>query len=127
MAVLEMEPKYKRLAPQVGARIRAARKAKGMTLKEFGLAIGTTPQTIQRLETGGMTMSLEWLEAMAKALEIEPWKLFVDANDGGPDGVTGAYADIIEDATKDFARTIEQARLDMNAKVAAELALLGRK
>lgn len=73
-----------------------------------------------------MTMSLEWLEAMAQALGVEPWKLLTSEDAKSPETVTGAYADIIEDATKGFAKAVEQARLEMNAKVAGELALLGR-
>jgi transcriptional regulator with XRE-family HTH domain len=55
--------------------IRETRKARGFTLKNLARAIGTTPQTIQRLETGNMTVSLEWLHRIAKALSIQPYEL----------------------------------------------------
>jgi transcriptional regulator with XRE-family HTH domain len=59
-------------------RIRELRKAQGITLKQLACAIGTTPQTAQRLEVGTMTVSLEWLHAIATALAVPPSKLVVD-------------------------------------------------
>jgi transcriptional regulator with XRE-family HTH domain len=64
-----------REAPGPTTRIRELRKARGFTLKELALAIGTTPQTVQRLETANMTVSTEWLEKIAKALVLEPYQL----------------------------------------------------
>jgi transcriptional regulator with XRE-family HTH domain len=53
-------------------RIREFRKLRGMTLKELADKIKTTPQTVQRLETANMTVSMEWLEKIARALLVEP-------------------------------------------------------
>lgn len=55
--------------------IRERRKFLGMTLRDLADAVGTTPQTIQRLETGNMTLSLEWLDKIAGALDTHPAKL----------------------------------------------------
>jgi transcriptional regulator with XRE-family HTH domain len=55
--------------------IRETRKARGFTLKSLAHVAGTTPQTIQRLETGNMTVSLEWLHRLAKAMDIQPYEL----------------------------------------------------
>lgn len=66
-----------RLNGQVGARARRLRKASRLTLKEIGLRMGTTPQTVQRLETGGMTMSLDWVEAFAAALGVPVLLFFI--------------------------------------------------
>lgn len=52
-------------------RIREQRKRFGLTLKQLGDALGTTPQTVQRLETGNMTVSMTWLLKIARHLEIE--------------------------------------------------------
>lgn len=49
-----------------------------MTLKQLAHAIRTTPQTAQRLEVGTMTVSLEWLYAIAEALAVPPSKLLID-------------------------------------------------
>lgn len=66
------------LAAQVGARMRDIRKSKGMTLMEIAHECGTTPQTIQRLETANMTLSIEWVERISAALGVEPRALFGD-------------------------------------------------
>lgn len=52
--------------------IRSVRKAKGMTLEDVALRCNppTTPQTIGRLETGTRTLSIDWLNRIADALEV---------------------------------------------------------
>ncbi|MEM6682202.1 MAG: helix-turn-helix transcriptional regulator [Pseudomonadota bacterium] len=59
-------------------RIRALRKARGWTLADLAAHIGPeqpTPQTIARLETGTRTLSITWLERIARALEVSPQEL----------------------------------------------------
>jgi transcriptional regulator with XRE-family HTH domain len=53
--------------------IRQVRKAKGLTLAEVGERCSppTTAQTIGRLETGTRTVSVGWLNRIAKALGVE--------------------------------------------------------
>src|SRR3990167_9505255 len=55
-------------------RIRDIRKSKGMTLADLAAACDppTTAQTIGRLETGMRSLSLKWMERIARALEIDP-------------------------------------------------------
>ncbi len=54
-------------------RIREVRRAKGLTLADVGARCTppTTAQTIGRLETGTRTVSVGWLNRIAKALEVE--------------------------------------------------------
>jgi transcriptional regulator with XRE-family HTH domain len=54
-------------------RIREVRRARGMTLDDVarGCEPPTTPQTIGRLETGTRTVSVGWLNRIAKALGVE--------------------------------------------------------
>lgn len=54
-------------------RIREVRRARGMTLDEVARAClpPTTPQTIGRLETGMRTVSVGWLNRIAKALGVD--------------------------------------------------------
>lgn len=54
-------------------RIREARKAKGLTLHDVAMRCDppTTAQTIGRLETGTRTVSVGWLNRIAKALELD--------------------------------------------------------
>lgn len=54
-------------------RIREVRRARGLTLDEVAQRCDppTTPQTIGRLETGTRTVSVGWLNRIAKALGVE--------------------------------------------------------
>jgi transcriptional regulator with XRE-family HTH domain len=54
-------------------RIREVRRARGMTLDEVARRCepATTAQTIGRLETGTRTLSLGWLNRIARALGVE--------------------------------------------------------
>lgn len=53
--------------------IREVRRAKGLTLDEVAQRCvpPTTAQTIGRLETGTRTVSVAWLNRIARALEVE--------------------------------------------------------
>ncbi len=51
-------------------RIRHYRRQRQMTLKELAESIGTTPQTVSRLETEVMTLSTDWLERLGRALGV---------------------------------------------------------
>jgi transcriptional regulator with XRE-family HTH domain len=54
-------------------RIREVRRARGMTLDDVARKCDppTTPQTVGRLETGTRTVSVGWLNRIAKALGVE--------------------------------------------------------
>ena len=54
-------------------RIREVRRARGMTLDDVARACEppTTPQTVGRLETGTRTVSIGWLNRIARALGVE--------------------------------------------------------
>lgn len=54
-------------------RIREVRRARGLTLEDVAQRCEppTTPQTVGRLETGTRTVSLRWLNRLAKALGVE--------------------------------------------------------
>ena len=58
-------------------RIRAVRRAKGMTLDDVAKACTppTTPQTVGRLETGTRTVSVGWLNRIAAALGVDAAEL----------------------------------------------------
>ncbi len=56
-------------------RIRLYRRQHNMTLKDLADSVGTTPQTISRLETEVMTLSADWLERLAQALSVHPTDL----------------------------------------------------
>ena len=57
-------------------KLKDLRKAKGLTLEELALAIGTSKQTIHRYENGTISnIPREKVEALAKALETTPAEL----------------------------------------------------
>jgi transcriptional regulator with XRE-family HTH domain len=58
-------------------RIRDVRRAKGLTLEQVGALCDppTTAQTIGRLETGTRTVSVGWLNRIAKALAVSSAEL----------------------------------------------------
>ena len=66
-------------------RIREVRRARGMTLDDVAKACDppTTPQTIGRLETGTRTVSIGWLNRIAKALEVDAQDLVEGGGDTG--------------------------------------------
>jgi transcriptional regulator with XRE-family HTH domain len=59
------------------SRIREVRKAKGLTLLDVAERCDppTTAQTIGRLETGTRTLSIDWLNRIAAALEVDSSEL----------------------------------------------------
>src|SRR5947209_215790 len=65
-------------------RIREVRRARGLTLDDVARRCdpATTAQTIGRLETGTRTVSIGWLNRIARALGVEAQDL-VDGGDGG--------------------------------------------
>ena len=52
--------------------IRHHRKLQGMTQAELADRLGTTTQSVSRLETGVMTLSTDWLERLGAALRVHP-------------------------------------------------------
>ena len=81
-------------------RIRDIRKQKNMTLSEVAAACepATTAQTIGRLETGMRNLSLDWMNRIAAALEVEPEMLLKGSEAVQPQIVarlTGAGAEAL--------------------------------
>jgi transcriptional regulator with XRE-family HTH domain len=60
-------------------RMREVRRARGLTLEDVAARCDprTTPQTIGRLETGMRTVSLGWLDRIAKAMDVDPHDLLL--------------------------------------------------
>ena len=66
-------------------RIRFWRQKRKLTLETLGKSIGMTRANLSRFETGGRTLSIEWLRRIATALDLSvadllspkdnPWQL----------------------------------------------------
>ena len=87
-------------------RIRHFRKMRGWTLQELAERIGTTAQTIQRLETSNMTVSTDWLDRIGTALGVPPISLLAGTEKSetvllgalGRDGILRNQAESAEQA-----------------------------
>jgi len=83
------------------ARLREIRKAKGLTLQQVAERIKpepTTAQTIGRLETGVRTLTLDWVQRIAEAMDVDPGELLSLPKGGdvvidGSVAASGAVAD----------------------------------
>lgn len=73
----------------IQSRIREIRRAKGLTLQQVGERAGTTAQTIGRLETGMRTLSINWVQRIAKALNADPSAL-LSLPEGGDVAISGS-------------------------------------
>lgn len=60
---------------QIGCRIRAARVARGVSLREFARRLGVSAATLSATETGGTGISVDRLAAIADALGVAPGEL----------------------------------------------------
>lgn len=66
--------------PGLRNRIKELREARNLTQEALADLIGpdTSHSTIQRLESGGMRLTNEWMEAIATALKVHPAELIVE-------------------------------------------------
>ena len=74
-------------------RIRHFRRQRGLTLAVLRDAIGLTPQSVSRIETGKMRLSTDWMARIAAALNVSP----VDLLDTGPTGGAELMGEILAD------------------------------
>ena len=68
----------KKILKTIGERFRAARKSKGLTLKQLSFEIDKDWQSIQRLETGNVNPSLIFLVEVAAGLDTDLSVIFHD-------------------------------------------------
>ena len=75
----------------IRSRIREIRKERGLTLQQVAERADTTAQTIGRLETGMRTLSIDWVERIAKALDADSSELLSLPSEGDLE-ITGRIA-----------------------------------
>lgn len=56
----------------VAARIRAARKGRGISQRDLARAVGVAQSTLSRIERGKRRVSVDRLVAIARALGVRP-------------------------------------------------------
>jgi len=83
------------LHPQLDlrTRLRELRKSHGWTLAQVAEKLGTTPQTISRLETNVMTVSTDWLQKFAVLFGVAPADLISDQSGMAVSVIGAATAD----------------------------------
>ncbi len=78
MATAQPTPSRRRRRPLVGARIRALRADRGLTLSQVGASAGLNVGYLSQVETDKASPSLETLAALADALDVPITWLLVD-------------------------------------------------
>lgn len=78
------------LATRIGANIKAARLAKGLSLEKVAARCDppTSYQQLQKLEKAARPISIEWIERIAAALEIDPMSLLTGYGVPPAEGLT---------------------------------------
>ena len=79
--------------PPIGARIRAQRAGRGMTLRGLAREIGVSASLISQIETDKAQPSVSTLYAISSALGVGVEDLMTMAGDGHPQGGSGSDAE----------------------------------
>src|SRR5690625_4101440 len=66
-------------SPDCGAAIRAARRARGLTVRELARRLRVSPATISAVENGKTGVSVHRRREYAQALDVAPARLLDDA------------------------------------------------
>jgi transcriptional regulator with XRE-family HTH domain len=95
------------LAKQIGANIKAARKAKGWSLEKLAAKVEpkSSYQHMSRLEKGGPALDIEWIERIARALGVDPLSLVA------PDQPKTQGFTLDEQVANEVARTLAEVAL----------------
>ena len=67
-----------------GKTLKKLRKEKGQTQEQLSEKVGMNARQISKLETGSHFPTGKNLEKICKALNVEPWQLFLFGMDGKP-------------------------------------------
>jgi transcriptional regulator with XRE-family HTH domain len=82
LLVPDVEQEASKLDQEIGARLRSARRACGMSQAVLGEIVGVTLQQVQRYEVGENRISASALVLAARALNLSPLELLgPDASD----------------------------------------------
>jgi len=65
------------LKNKLGNQIKILRKKKGYTQERLAELVQIDPKSVSKIENGNIYPAHETLDSIIKALEVEPWELFV--------------------------------------------------
>jgi DNA-binding XRE family transcriptional regulator/mannose-6-phosphate isomerase-like protein (cupin superfamily) len=77
------------LTPELGARLRAARTAKGLALRELSRRIGVSASMVSQIERGSVMPSVATLYKLVSELGLSLDELFAAGHTGPPNGDPG--------------------------------------
>lgn len=91
------------LAAKVSANIARLREAKGWSRPALAAKVrpATSPQQIERLEKNARRITVEWIERLADALEVDPLDLILS---GGAQPALVLSEPVADEAARTFAR-----------------------
>jgi transcriptional regulator with XRE-family HTH domain len=79
----------------LGGRIRQLRQARGLTQQVLATAVGVEPETVSRVETGSVAMSIANLGRVAQVLECSLADLFEVAAPVPPSSLTDGEREVL--------------------------------
>jgi transcriptional regulator with XRE-family HTH domain len=79
-ALLLYFPDMRKTSPDCPNRIREWRKSRRMTLAELAARVGTTTTQMSRMETGDRPVTIEWLQRIARPLQVTAGELLHTAD-----------------------------------------------
>jgi transcriptional regulator with XRE-family HTH domain len=79
----EAEPSGRPVASQMGGRLRAARQARGLSLRDLARRLGVSPSLISQIETGRANPSVSTLYALASELDVSVDEVLFDDRRAG--------------------------------------------
>lgn len=97
------------LAGKIGGNVKALRKAKGWSLEKLAARVEppSSYQQISRLEKGDRTLSVQWVERIAKALDVDPVELIAADRRVEPQAFS-----LDEQVANEVARTLARVALE---------------
>ena len=87
MQAMQIELEAARLDREIGARVRRARKERGLTQTQLGKSLNVSFQQVQKYERGTNRISSSALILIARVLNVSPHELL------GSDGAEGSDID----------------------------------
>lgn len=94
---METDPKVKIWAERIGHRLRSARKAQGLSLKDLSRLSGSTLPTLSHIERGTRDVKLSTIVALANALRVDLSSVFEESqtspSSSAVSGATGYQLD----------------------------------
>lgn len=84
-------------AASIGPRLRAAREARGLTLRELARRIGVSPSLVSQIENGRGAPSVNTLYALVTELDISVDTLFSDDSEASANSGRRTAAGVLEE------------------------------